>query len=1849
MKMIFFLSIILNKTINNFRSFYTNLSKEFSIKDFIYLVIIILTRIFVVVFCLFNNLLILYKFIEKFYPQIFIQYKELLVYFYTIILFFSLINNIKNVIYFLSLLILDIKILLNMIIHFIKKKYICIKYNAFIVIEIIIRFKSYLVKLLYLVILILILLLLFIINFVFIWRVLSVLSSIKLLLNNNIKIDDRIIVNRYYALLNLLILELSINFIQGMLDLSMLFILIYNFVFYMCSLLKNCLLLNHRNTILSNTNLALKIKTNKANNFIHKYLNKNKEIILAGFYLSIIKVIYNILKNFSIYNFYYVYINGFMNNCKKSKDKNNFTNNKYFAIIDNYDKLESSQNCLNLYNYIKYLLNLIIIQIIMLFTITIDLLVYIIVKSQFLLNISKYLLINNIFLDSFDNCINYFINKNNNYNKIYNNYYDLSYNKIILFKLYTNKRLKSNYRLIIIIFKLFLSSLYCNLMMIIIIAMSIFIPWRLKILFDYIKEKLDYKLYYLNINDSQHIDLYKLLNIKYYLIDYDVTLLFSSILSILINDYLFGFKLILIHTLSYRGIIYWQDVFESNLNNSIYNIAIESNSLNSKNLNNIKYSNNENYTLSSKRRSQSDINNTRGSIKYYKNLINYNKRCLDSFNFYKNNSDTSYLTSIKDIVLNINTCFKVPQQFCINKHKIKILNKHFNHLFNKKEILLSLFIFFYSIIFFWNCFKLKIVYIEKNFKNKINALIKLYTEGIINMIYFILTIILIFSIIYSYDTILLIYYSIKRKFSKVSLYNLYYAKDYPGEIKILFIKFLKFILALILLIFNIALIVRIPQLIKRLKSTLNSKFYSDLYLFKNLVKYHIYKDLSYTSTTDITNKVFNKIKKKFKKNYKIKSDYNLSSSCDSSNNNSPVSSRSFNYSKKHSYNNDNKSLSIFKYNKNKIYNLDINSNTSSHSFNSYDEIKIYNRNTSAYYKKKNSFLDSINNKNSNISNYNLPFNNNFKRTRRITNFSKENESPKNKNNILQNSSYCNFNSLNILNKKNSCSNLKEMSFKYLKNINIDNNYKTPKRFKSNYNKSNTIINSATTTKMNKLSLFNFIKNKTKKANKDNYMLIIDKYITKNDLIRISTYLKPNDIENLSLTCIKMYLVMSVNNIWIFQYENIIKKKLLKHKRDDLIIAMDISSIQSYKAKCKKLIPYIKNPEKELNDEERDEIISFSNIVFEETIETFILFPQILLLNLKFISYIIDKIKILVFYFYIYFVECDMYFYKKTFIINDENSNKNISNSNFSKDRLIYKVLNNEKLYYYNIKEGVKIQINKEVQLDNTLNNYSKNIKCKLNKNLTLISQNMYDYQTFIPIESNTFDIRMYTRILIFDELLIHLNRFYNLIKHDHKVLNLQIIGLIGLIECIILILNSILHFSFKFIIYVTEYIIGYINNITQPNISNEVKEYICKLNIKYNINNSFIKHTLNYKKFKKIVLNKIENNLYLIDKHCVKRSLSYDYYLHYIKDSKINKSKKDNKKVKINNINLIDSCYSKSDDSSSETNNFLKKSEKKLIKRNNSINKNINSNIKLNNYSLKKKLTLTSNFSIICQVFLSFIYFFIIIILIISPFLISVLKDIDLIKDILKNDISSDIDFNKIDDIERLYSRYSLNNKPLNKFSNFCFNVDFNIINPVKLSSFKLFNNKKDNTNINESYMYFWDLINNQVLYYYNMLKSFYEFAFSSKLLQLIILYFNKKDIHSLIFTVVSLIISYSINITILFRLTEIFGFYYNIIVFDLVTSYFKPSFDLLFSINFNYLAQIIFPVLLFPQTHIWLRLIKSYKYSLKYHLNVLLLIIVAFHPIMFIFIIKKSIIRLIFVIMYLIWNLLISLKIMFS
>ncbi len=144
--------------------------------------------------------------------------------------------------------------------------------------------------------------------------------------------------------------------------------------------------------------------------------------------------------------------------------------------------------------------------------------------------------------------------------------------------------------------------------------------------------------------------------------------------------------------------------------------------------------------------------------------------------------------------------------------------------------------------------------------------------------------------------------------------------------------------------------------------------------------------------------------------------------------------------------------------------------------------------------------------------------------------------------------------------------------------------------------------------------------KNNKFPDENVIIFDDKQICK-----IAEFLPPADIINLSLSNSFYLGILNINTVWKNCYENYYTKKLKEKDLSEVLGCINISVFLNFKSLCREITNFMRNAEK-MDGNTRDRFIGILQILMEETIESFLNIPHLILIPLKIFSYLTLKIR-----------------------------------------------------------------------------------------------------------------------------------------------------------------------------------------------------------------------------------------------------------------------------------------------------------------------------------------------------------------------------------------------------------------------------------------------------------------------------------------------------------------------------------------------------------------------------------------------------------------------------------------------
>jgi hypothetical protein len=134
--------------------------------------------------------------------------------------------------------------------------------------------------------------------------------------------------------------------------------------------------------------------------------------------------------------------------------------------------------------------------------------------------------------------------------------------------------------------------------------------------------------------------------------------------------------------------------------------------------------------------------------------------------------------------------------------------------------------------------------------------------------------------------------------------------------------------------------------------------------------------------------------------------------------------------------------------------------------------------------------------------------------------------------------------------------------------------------------------------------------------KGNYQ--IHPFLNEKTIPQISVFLTPQSVFNFSCANSYFLSLLNMNVVWKNLFTNFYNKKLAQHNCVDFVNPI---VFENYKTLCRELTAYLSS-----NKEKRDQIIGVLQILMEETIESFLNIPHLILFPYKIISYFLFEIR-----------------------------------------------------------------------------------------------------------------------------------------------------------------------------------------------------------------------------------------------------------------------------------------------------------------------------------------------------------------------------------------------------------------------------------------------------------------------------------------------------------------------------------------------------------------------------------------------------------------------------------------------
>jgi hypothetical protein len=123
---------------------------------------------------------------------------------------------------------------------------------------------------------------------------------------------------------------------------------------------------------------------------------------------------------------------------------------------------------------------------------------------------------------------------------------------------------------------------------------------------------------------------------------------------------------------------------------------------------------------------------------------------------------------------------------------------------------------------------------------------------------------------------------------------------------------------------------------------------------------------------------------------------------------------------------------------------------------------------------------------------------------------------------------------------------------------------------------------------------------------------------------IAEYLPPQEIIKFSSANSYFLSVLNMNNVWKNCYNNFYLKKLEQNNKHEILSYINPMVFGNYKSLCREISFYIKSTSR--LESERDHLIGLQQVLMEETIESFLNIPHLILIPVKFLSIIPMKLR-----------------------------------------------------------------------------------------------------------------------------------------------------------------------------------------------------------------------------------------------------------------------------------------------------------------------------------------------------------------------------------------------------------------------------------------------------------------------------------------------------------------------------------------------------------------------------------------------------------------------------------------------
>jgi hypothetical protein len=117
---------------------------------------------------------------------------------------------------------------------------------------------------------------------------------------------------------------------------------------------------------------------------------------------------------------------------------------------------------------------------------------------------------------------------------------------------------------------------------------------------------------------------------------------------------------------------------------------------------------------------------------------------------------------------------------------------------------------------------------------------------------------------------------------------------------------------------------------------------------------------------------------------------------------------------------------------------------------------------------------------------------------------------------------------------------------------------------------------------------------------------------------IFQFLPPGDLHNLALANKILYNKTKINLVWRNEFDNYYRKKLKENSTPEVCNLFNTDNYSDYRVACQEASKYL-GEKKPLTEEQRDSLIGLYAVVIEETVESLLKIPHLLLIPAKIIS------------------------------------------------------------------------------------------------------------------------------------------------------------------------------------------------------------------------------------------------------------------------------------------------------------------------------------------------------------------------------------------------------------------------------------------------------------------------------------------------------------------------------------------------------------------------------------------------------------------------------------------------------